>query len=181
MTWPEWWPHQRPVPPPGGFTSDDLDRLPGLPRRTELFDGDLVALEPRTVWHSRVLSLLEHALAGQAPDGFEVFREFDVRLDGRNRVAPDVLVATAGADTGPKGTWLRPEDVLLAVEAVSDDSVEPASTLLRASRTSGGSSGGPDCPSCTSMSSARRPGTTRSPGPSTTASGRRLPFPSSST
>ncbi|WP_052863703.1 Uma2 family endonuclease [Streptomyces niger] len=123
MTWSEWW-SPRPVPPSGGFTSDDLDRLADLPRRTELFDGDLVALDPQTVWHSRMLSLLEHALVGQVPDEFEVFREFDVKLDERNRVAPDVLVATAGADTGPKDTWLRPEDVLLAVEAVSVDSAE---------------------------------------------------------
>ncbi|WP_030254313.1 Uma2 family endonuclease [Streptomyces violens] len=113
-----------PVPPPDGWTAEDLDRLPDLPRHTELLDGNLVFMSPQTRFHSRVLSLLEYGLLGQVPDGLGVFREFDVRLDRRNRPSPDVTVVPADADTGPKGTWLRPEDVLLAVEAVSDDSVE---------------------------------------------------------
>lgn len=113
-----------PVPPPDGWTAEDLDRLPDLPRHTELLDGNLVFMSPQTRFHSRTLSLLEHALVGRVPDGLDVFREFDVRLDRRNRPSPDVSVVRADADTGPKGTWLRSEDVLLAVEVVSDDSVE---------------------------------------------------------
>lgn len=111
-----------PVPPPGGWTADDLDRLPNLPRRTELIDGSLVFMSPQTKFHMRTMRLLENALLDQAPDGLDVFREFSIRLNKRNRPEPDVLVVPLGADTGPNDTWLRPEDVILAVEVVSEES-----------------------------------------------------------
>ncbi|MCQ8769256.1 Uma2 family endonuclease [Streptomyces telluris] len=113
-----------PVPPPGGWTADDLDRLPNLPRHTELIDGSLVFVSPQTKFHLRTMRLLENSLLHQAPDELDVFREFTIRLDRRNRPEPDVLVVPDGADTGPKETWLKPEDVILAVEVVSEDSVE---------------------------------------------------------
>ncbi|MEV4442511.1 Uma2 family endonuclease [Streptomyces sp. NPDC049577] len=113
-----------PVPPPGGWTADDLDRLPNLPRRTELIDGSLVFMSPQTEFHMRAMRLLENALLDQAPDDLDVFREFGIKIDRRNRPEPDVLVVRAGADTGPKRTCLRPEDVLLAIEVVSEDSEE---------------------------------------------------------
>ncbi|MEH6377619.1 Uma2 family endonuclease [Streptomyces sp. KLMMK] len=112
-----------PVPPPGGWTADDLDRLPNLPRHTELIDGSLVFVSPQTEFHFRTMRLLENLLLEQAPEELDVFREFTVRLDRRNRPDPDLLVVPTGADTGPKGTWLKPEDVVLAVEVVSEDSV----------------------------------------------------------
>lgn len=111
-----------PVPPPGGWTADDLDRLPNLPRRTELIDGSLVFMSPQTKFHMRTMRLLENALLDQAPDDLDVFREFSIRLNKRNRPEPDVLVVPLGADTGPKDTWLRPEDIILAVEVVSEES-----------------------------------------------------------
>ncbi|MER8085329.1 Uma2 family endonuclease [Streptomyces sp. NPDC058316] len=111
-----------PVPPPGGWTADDLDRLPNLPRRTELIDGSLVFMSPQTKFHMRTMRLLENALLDQAPDDLDVFREFSIRLNKRNRPEPDVLVVPLGADTGPNDTWLRPEDVILAVEVVSEES-----------------------------------------------------------
>ncbi|MFB6816127.1 Uma2 family endonuclease [Streptomyces sp. NPDC056347] len=111
-----------PVPPPGGWTADDLDRLPNLPRRTELIDGSLVFMSPQTRFHMRTMRLLENSLLEQAPDDFDVFREFSVRLDSRNRLEPDVLVVPTGADTGPNQTFLRPQDVILAVEVVSEES-----------------------------------------------------------
>lgn len=111
-----------PVPPPGGWTADDLDRLPDLPPHTELIDGSLVFVSPQTRFHSRTMRLLDNALLAQAPDQLDVFREFCIRLDKRNRPEPDVLVVPLGVDTGPKDTWLRPEDVILAIEVVSEDS-----------------------------------------------------------
>ncbi|MER6102493.1 Uma2 family endonuclease [Streptomyces sp. NPDC001832] len=111
-----------PVPPPGGWTADDLDRLPNLPRRTELIDGSLVFMSPQTKFDMRTMRLLENALLDQAPDDLDVFREFSIRLNKRNRPEPDVLVVPLGADTGPKDTWLRPEDIILAVEVVSEES-----------------------------------------------------------
>lgn len=146
-----------PVPPAEGWMAEDLDRLPGLPRRTELIDGTLVFMSPQTKFHMRTMRLLEHSLLRQAPDGLDVFREFSVKLDSRNRPEPDVLVVPAGADTGPKESCLQPHDVILAVEVVSEEprqgTARPSlvSTLPQAWSTSGASSRAPTVfPSCTS-------------------------------
>lgn len=114
----------RPRPSEGGWTADDLDRLPNLPPHTELLDGSLVLAGPRTNFHARAVRLLDHALLHQVPDELDVIREMTVRLDERNRPEPDVLVFRADADTGPKQTWYRPEDVVIVVEVVSEDSEE---------------------------------------------------------
>ncbi|MFD1662877.1 Uma2 family endonuclease [Streptomyces caeni] len=116
--------YEWPRPPVGGWTADDLDRLPNLPPHTELIDGSLVFVSPQTSFHMRTIRLLDIALLDQAPDGFDVYREFTVTLDRHNRPEPDVLVVRAGADTGPRDTRLLPEDVILAVEVVSEDSVQ---------------------------------------------------------
>ncbi|MFE3324725.1 Uma2 family endonuclease [Streptomyces sp. NPDC059176] len=113
-----------PRPPAGGWTADDLDRLPDLPPHTELIDGSLVLVSPQTRFHSRVIHFLVRALTRQAPEHLEAIGEMTVRLDDRNRPEPDVLVVPVDADTGPRQTWFRPEDVVLVVEVVSDDSVE---------------------------------------------------------
>ncbi|MFD9319055.1 Uma2 family endonuclease [Streptomyces sp. NPDC060053] len=116
--------HEWARPPEGGWTAEDLDRLPNLPPHTELIDGSLVFVSPQTRFHMRTLRLLERTLLEQAPDKFDIDREFTVRLDRRNRPEPDILVVRADADTGPLQTWLHPDDVVLAVEIVSADSEE---------------------------------------------------------
>ncbi|GHH41132.1 Uma2 family endonuclease [Streptomyces candidus] len=114
--------YEWPRPPAGGWLADDLDTLPNLPPHTELIDGSLVFMRPQTTFHMRTMRLLENSLLDQAPEHLDVFREFSVELDVRNRPEPDVLVVPTGADTGPKRTFLRPVDVVLAVEVVSDES-----------------------------------------------------------
>lgn len=116
--------YEWPRPPAAGWTADDLDELPNLPPHTELIDGNLVFVSPQTTFHMRTIRLLDHALFHQAPDEFEVYREFTVTLNNRNRPEPDLLIARAGADTGPKQTRLLREDVVLAAEVVSQDSVD---------------------------------------------------------
>ncbi|WP_329567837.1 Uma2 family endonuclease [Kitasatospora sp. NBC_01266] len=111
-------------PPVGGWTADDLDRLPDLPPHTELIDGNLVFVSPQTAFHMRTLRLLERALESAAPPGWEVWREMTVRLDKRNRPEPDLAVLAESAYTGPKQTFFLPEDALLAVEVVSEESEE---------------------------------------------------------
>ncbi|WP_427920404.1 Uma2 family endonuclease [Streptomyces sp. cg40] len=113
-----------PIPPAEGWTADDLERIPGLPPHTELIDGSLVFTRPRTRFHMRCMRLLEHSLLEQVPGDLDVDREFTVKLDRRNRPEPDILVFRAEVDLGPDQTWHKPEDVLLAVEVVSADSVE---------------------------------------------------------
>ncbi|MGY1452200.1 Uma2 family endonuclease [Streptomyces sp. SS8] len=111
-----------PRPPAGGYTAEDLDRIPDLPPHTELIDGSLVFVSPQTKFHMRAMRLLENRLLQAAPPELEVVREMTVTLGKRDRPEPDVLVARADADTGPRQTGYRPEDVVLAVEVVSDDS-----------------------------------------------------------
>ncbi|MEV0603484.1 Uma2 family endonuclease [Streptomyces sp. NPDC050315] len=114
-----------PVPPPGGWTADDLDRLPNLPPHTELIDGSLVFMSPQRRFHTRTMRLLENALLPQLPDDLEVEREMAVRLDDKNQPEPDIVVyRLAGVDDEDEQTWYRPEDVVLAVEVVSPDSQE---------------------------------------------------------
>ncbi|MGW2638740.1 Uma2 family endonuclease [Streptomyces sp. NPDC001348] len=115
--------YEWPRPPAGGWTADDLDELPNLPPHTELIDGSLVFVSPQTSFHMLTIRLLDMSLLEQAPDEFDVYREFTITLDRFSRPEPDVLVVRAGADTGPKDTRLLPEDVILAVEVVSEDSV----------------------------------------------------------
>ncbi|GGK52283.1 Uma2 family endonuclease [Streptomyces flaveus] len=114
--------YEWPRPPEGGWTADDLDRLPNLPPHTELIDGSLVFVSPQTRFHLRTIRLLEYALLSQAPDAYDVDREFSVRLDRRNRPEPDVLVYRADAATGPHQTWHHSDAVVLAIEVVSEDS-----------------------------------------------------------
>ncbi|HEX5566029.1 MAG TPA: Uma2 family endonuclease [Streptomyces sp.] len=111
-----------PRPPAGGYTADDLDRLPDLPPHTELIDGSLVFVSPQTKFHMRAMRVLEHHLLQAAPPELEVVREMTVTLGKRDRPEPDVMVARAEADTGLRQTSYHPEDIVLAVEVVSEDS-----------------------------------------------------------
>lgn len=119
--------YQWPRPPEGGWTADDLDELPNLPPHTELIDGSLVFVSPQTRFHSLVMRLLENSLVSQVPEGLNVTREMSVKLDKRNRPEPDITIYRAEADTHDTDldqTWYAPEDVVVAIEVVSPDSVD---------------------------------------------------------
>ncbi|MEU6825183.1 Uma2 family endonuclease [Streptomyces atriruber] len=111
-----------PVPPKGGWTADDLDRLPNLPPHTELIDGSLVFLSPQTIFHSRAVSFFERRLEDSAPAGLEVLREFTIDIDQRNRLEPDVVVVPSAEILDPGQTRVPADTVLLAIEVVSPDS-----------------------------------------------------------
>ncbi|UGY92376.1 Uma2 family endonuclease [Streptomyces gobiensis] len=113
---------RRPRPPVGGYTANDLDRLPNLPPHTELLDGSLVFVSPQDKFHMRAMRVLETCLLQAAPPELEVIREMTVRLGLRNRPEPDIMVARAEADTGLGQTSYQPADVILAIEVVSPDS-----------------------------------------------------------
>lgn len=109
-------------PPVGGYTADDLDRLPDLPPHTELIDGSLVFVSPQSEFHMDTLYVLEHALRQSVPGGWKVWREMNVKLDSRNRPEPDLMIVARHAGNGPKPTFCLSHDVLLAVEVVSEES-----------------------------------------------------------
>ena len=116
--------YRRPIPSPEGWTADDLDRIPGLPPHTELIDGSLVFMSPQTRFHSRSMRLVENSLLELAPDHLDVMRQMTIRLDAKNRPEPDIIAFPLEANTGPEQTCYEPDDILLAVEVVSDDSRE---------------------------------------------------------
>lgn len=117
-------PKKRPwfVPPAEGFVAEDLDRIPELPRHTELIDGSLVFVSPQANFHMMAVSLLESVLRGLAPEDLRVRREMTVTLGKRQRLEPDLLVVRTADACDPKTTTYRPADVLLVVEVVSPDS-----------------------------------------------------------
>ncbi|OMI40481.1 Uma2 family endonuclease [Streptomyces sparsogenes] len=112
-------------PPPGGFTADDLDRIPDLPPHTELIDGSLVFVSPQRSFHSLIMDVLVPALRACAPQSLRVRREMTIVLDKRNRPEPDILVLRAEA-VSPEAveTGFEAADVMLAVEVVSPESEE---------------------------------------------------------
>ncbi|WP_186768152.1 Uma2 family endonuclease [Streptomyces qinzhouensis] len=113
-----------PRPPVGGWTADDLDRLPDLPPHTELIDGSLVFMSPQADFHMATLRLLEHGLVACAPKDLYIVREMTIRLDRRNRPEPDLMVVPRSARKTRRQTWYDPEVLLLAVEITSPDSEE---------------------------------------------------------
>lgn len=110
-------------PPAGGFTADDLDRIPELPPHTELIDGSLVFVSPQKSFHSVVVDLLVSALRLTLPPELRVRREMSVVLGRRQRPEPDLVVVAAAA-VGTQETCYDPEAVRLAVEVVSPESEE---------------------------------------------------------
>ncbi|MEU6176464.1 Uma2 family endonuclease [Streptomyces coeruleorubidus] len=112
-----------PTPPEGGWTADDLDRLPNLPPHTELIDGSLVFVSPQTIFHERAIDFFKWQLQSLAPGDLEVFREFTIDLDRQNRPEPDVVVVRGDVVEDPDQTRFPAGAVLLAIEVVSEDSV----------------------------------------------------------
>ncbi|MFG2821443.1 Uma2 family endonuclease [Kitasatospora sp. NPDC048365] len=111
-----------PVPPEGGWTADDLDRLPNLPPHTELLDGSLVFVSPQSLFHLYAINLLHFGLLQAKPPELAVIREMTVTLGRRDRPEPDLCVVPRAAAADARQTTFQPTDVLLAVEVVSPDS-----------------------------------------------------------
>jgi Uma2 family endonuclease len=112
-----------PIPPAGGWTADDLDRLPNLPPHTELIDGSLVFVSPQTLFHSRAVDFFKWQLESVAPEELEVVREFTIDIDRWNRPEPDVTVVQGDSVEDASQTRFPAESVLLAIEVVSPDSI----------------------------------------------------------
>ncbi|MFE1167643.1 Uma2 family endonuclease [Nocardiopsis sp. NPDC058789] len=121
---PDWF-----LTPPGGWTADDMDRLPpGVPRM-ELIDGALVLLSPQTRFHSHVMINLAHELQDMAPKCVDVLAEMTMKLGKYQRPEPDILVYEFEEGRDDHLDWYQathvpPEDVLIAIEIVSPESRE---------------------------------------------------------
>jgi Uma2 family endonuclease len=111
-----------PVPPLGGWTADDLDRLPNLPPHTELIDGSLVFVSPQTFFHMNGVDFFHWRLKSAVPAGLLVLREFTIDIDWQNRPEPDVVVCRAEEMRLHNQTRISSESVVLAIEVVSEES-----------------------------------------------------------
>jgi Uma2 family endonuclease len=111
-----------PVPPPDGYTVDDLSTVPDLPPHTELIDGSLIFVSPQRYFHSIVIDLLVAGLRRTVPKKLKVVREMTVVLDRRNGPEPDICLVRSDAVTSREQTRFAAADVLLAIEVVSPDS-----------------------------------------------------------
>jgi len=100
---------------------DDLPEDATWPRH-EIIDGTLIVIPYAGLAHQSTVLRLCIALAGAAPAGVAVYPGANVRrLEAglESLLIPDVVVATA-ASADP--TYLRPDEVLIAVEVVSPGS-----------------------------------------------------------
>ncbi|MEU0226747.1 Uma2 family endonuclease [Streptomyces sp. NPDC006284] len=122
-TAPEASPLSRPVPPDGGWTADDLDRLSDLPPHTQLLDAGLVFPCPQSAFHERATSFFGRQLSGVATPGLDVLCRFSTDIDRQNRLEPDVMVLREAALTSPDQNRVPASAVVLAVEVVSPDSL----------------------------------------------------------
>ncbi|MEV7196841.1 Uma2 family endonuclease [Streptomyces sp. NPDC093510] len=111
-----------PVPPPTGYTVDDLFTLPDLPPHTELIDGSLIFVSPQSYLHLLSIKLLERGLEQTLPSELKVVREMNVVIDKHNAPEPDLSVVRASAITDDRLSRFPVKDVLLAVEVVSPES-----------------------------------------------------------
>ncbi|WP_344970512.1 Uma2 family endonuclease [Streptosporangium fragile] len=119
-----------PLPPPGGWTADDLDRLPtdgpndelDLFKHAELVDGALILMSPQRRFHEYVLYGLRTALNEQAPDDLKAVMQMDVTLGPRQRPCPDVVVVGREAAKDRSRTSYAPDEVHLVIEVVSPES-----------------------------------------------------------
>lgn len=117
---PEWF-----MPPPGGWTADDLDDLPPGTPRLELIDGALIVMSPHTWFHGEAMFELMYALRKTAPPGIAVIHEMTTKLSKYQRPEPDIIVCRRPEEPAQelrRRTFVAPEDVLLAVEIVSSES-----------------------------------------------------------
>ncbi len=104
------------LPPGRGLTVADIEAMPDDGNRYELIDGVLLVSPSPGFNHQRVVLNLWRLLDETAPDGFcAMAAPFDVILDERSWVEPDVLVAPRSAYNDKR----LPVPPLLAVEVLS--------------------------------------------------------------
>ncbi|MDT0493964.1 Uma2 family endonuclease [Streptomyces griseus] len=111
------------VPPEGGWTADDLDTLPDLPRHTELIDGSLVLACPQTLFHSRAISFFGEHVRAAAPAAMETISRFTIDIDRHNRPEPDVIVVPRSVIRSMDQTRVPGNSVELAIEVAADETL----------------------------------------------------------
>lgn len=109
--------------PLGPLTVDILDVLPG-DRRYELFEGQLILVNPPTNRHQHVAFTLSNALYNLLPAEWTLVPAAGFSRDRFNYREPDLAVcAQESARRNTKGAYIKPHEACMLVEIVSDSTV----------------------------------------------------------
>lgn len=98
----------------GPYSAEDLDRIPDLPRHTELIDGNLIFASPQGLFHYLAMDAIKSALRRAVPSHLFMRRE-----------APEsgALVVDPVALGGIHQTGFQAAEAVLVVDVVSPESV----------------------------------------------------------
>jgi Uma2 family endonuclease len=102
--------------PPGGWTVDDLDKLPEDGRRYELTDGALTVSPSPSNLHQKIVGRLFSRLDSAAPEEFGAVLGVEIRFARQLTRIPDLMVVRSD---DPERHWFAPAEVLLAIEVES--------------------------------------------------------------
>jgi Uma2 family endonuclease len=107
-----------PIPPPEGFTIDDLAEL-DLPRHTQLIHGGLYVNAAPATWHNLLAAKLGQAIEAVATDAV-VLPGQAIEISEHHAPEPDILVIKRKAFREDL-TAYPPHAVILAIEVMSTD------------------------------------------------------------
>lgn len=100
------------------LTAEEFESLPENPRR-ELVDGVIHLSPAATPRHQWVKDELRGALRRRQPKHLRTHTEGQVKIGPLHYRIPDIVVVTVEAYRRDSGSYLPPNEVLLAVEVVS--------------------------------------------------------------
>jgi Uma2 family endonuclease len=104
------------LPPPQGWTLDDIDRLPASDIRYELVDGVPCVTPPPAHEHQTAARRLANLLEKAAPQDLHILEAVGVILGQDQRPIPDVVVVRR---LTPRTNNFPADQVALAAEVVS--------------------------------------------------------------
>jgi Uma2 family endonuclease len=115
--------------PPGGWTVDDLDKLPVDNYRYELTDGVFSVSPSPSALHQKITGRLFGRLDSAVPEQFTVAMGVEIRFTRQLTRIPDLMVVRSD---DPDRHWFAPAEVVLAIEIespgnhVDDRTTKPA-------------------------------------------------------
>ncbi|MBA2417253.1 MAG: Uma2 family endonuclease [Geodermatophilaceae bacterium] len=128
--------------PIGGWTTEDLDRMPVSNIRYELTDGALTVSPSTSNLHQSLVVRLATRLEALAPSDIAVAVAVEIRFARQLTRIPDLMLVRSDE---PGRHWFAPAEVIVAVEiehrATTSRTGRPSrrSTPSSTSRTTGGS------------------------------------------
>jgi Uma2 family endonuclease len=102
--------------PVGGWTTEDLDRMPVTNVRYELTDGALTVSPSPSNTHQNLSGLLLARLVAEVPPGLVAAQAVEIRFARRLTRIPDLMLVRSDE---PGRHWFAPAEVAVAIEIES--------------------------------------------------------------